>query len=60
MAKKEITVKTIVVSQKDDNRVERNWDEITEAERKIIKKSLTDRFMSAAGYHRADRDLIRA
>lgn len=60
MAKKELTVKTIVVSIVDGKRIERPWDEIHEAEQKIISKNITDRFMAAAGYRRADRDPIRA
>ena len=60
MARKEITVKTIVVSQKDGIRIERNWKDIPEVEQKIISRNITDRFMVAAGSHRADQDLARA
>ena len=62
MAKKELTVMTIVVSEKDGERIERNWDDIPEDERKQISRNITDRFMAAAGYSRADQkqDLLRA
>lgn len=60
MARKEITAKTIVVSFVDGKRVERDWNEIPEAEQQLISESITDRFMAAAGYRRTDQDLLRA
>lgn len=55
MIRKELIVKTIVVSKKEGKRVERSWDDIPEAERKRISKNITDQFMAAAGYHRVDQ-----
>ncbi len=60
MARKELTVETVIVTFEDGKRIERNWDDIPEKEQEVLKSTITDRFMAAAGYHRADRDLARA
>jgi hypothetical protein len=60
MSKKKIEVELIAVSFEEGQRIERNWDDIPEAERKIISRKFTDEFMEAAGYRRADQDLRRA
>lgn len=61
MAKrKELTVRTIVVYQVNGQRVERNWDDIPEAEQKTISRSITDRFMAAAGFKKVEQEPIRA
>lgn len=52
MSAKELKIKTVIISEQDGKRVERDWDEIPEWERKLISKNLTDRFMTAAGYRR--------
>jgi len=52
MARKELTVKTIVVSFDNGIRIERNWDDIPEEEQKIISRNITDKFMEAMGYIR--------
>jgi len=56
MARKELTVKTTVVSVINGERIERAWDDIPEEERKMISGQITDRFMEAAGYHKAGRE----
>lgn len=52
--KKELKVTAVMVTYKDGQRTERLWDDIPEAEREFLSKALTDRFMKAAGYVRAD------
>lgn len=57
---KELIVRTIVVSIEGGKRIERPWDDIPEAEQQSLSENITDRFMAAAGYRRADQDLLRA
>lgn len=59
MARKELTVKTTVVSVINGERIERAWDDIPEEERKMISKQITDRFMETAGYRRGDGETDR-
>lgn len=59
MARKELTVKTIVISIVDGKRIEQPWEDIPTEHQKEISRNITDRFMAAAGYRRADRELAR-
>lgn len=52
MSGRELKIKTLIISEQHGKRVERDWDEIPEWERKLISKNITDRFMTAAGYRR--------
>ena len=60
MAKKELTVRTIIVSYENGKRIERNLDDIPADEQKAIARKFTDNFMAAAGYHRINQDQLRA
>lgn len=54
MAKrKELTAESVMVSFEDGKRIERRWDDIPEDEKREIGIRITDRFMAAAGYVRA-------
>lgn len=55
MTKKELVVRTTILSKEGSDRAEHNWDEITDTEKEIIRRILTDRFMGEAGYYRADQ-----
>lgn len=54
MVRNKLTIRTIVVTLENGMRIERDWDSIPEEEQQIISKNVTDRFMKAAGYMRAD------
>lgn len=54
MVRNKLTVRTIVVTLENGLRIERDWDSIPEEEQQIISRNITDRFMKAAGYMRAD------
>jgi len=58
MAKKELKVIAIIVTYENGQRVERNWDDIPESERTVISRTLTDRFMEAAGYIRIEQEAV--
>lgn len=58
MARKELKVIAIIVTYENDQRVERNWDDIPESERTVISRTLTDRFMEAAGYSRLEKGAV--
>ena len=56
MAREEPAVIIVVVSKKDGERLEQSWKELTEQERDIAARDLTERFLSAAGY-RSDESM---
>lgn len=58
MARKELKVIAIIVTYENGQRVERNWDDIPESERTVISRTLTDRFMEAAGYSRLEKEAV--
>lgn len=54
MAKKILDTLTIIVSYKEDQRIEQVWEKIPKEEQLNISDILTDRFMETAGYARKD------